>query len=229
MPRVNRITAAGPQRPKQRVQPVQERSRRKIDAILDGTARLLERFGVDAVSTSAIAEEAAIPPATVYHYFENRLAIFAALAKRIMDDVDRGLMDLLQKQLTAPVPNLRLILQALFQAYKQAPGYVQVLSVLRAEPALQEMVHESNQRVADLLAQLLVGCTALPPERTRRIAWIMSESTEIVLQAALMADADEAQALLDEHSVIVECLFAHYSALSEGVSKPMERPMTEMA
>lgn len=225
MPRVTRINADGPQKPQQRVQPVQERSRKKIDAILDATATLLERHGIDAVSTSAIAEQAGIPPATVYHYFENRLAIFAALAKRIIGDVDNGLMLVLQVQLSAPEPDLRLILQGLFEAYRQAPGYVAVLAALRAEPALQELVKESNQRIADVLAAMLLLRTSLSTERARRISWIISECTETVLEAALTADEAEAKALLDELGVIVECLFGHYAGVDPDFmpSAPLSR------
>jgi AcrR family transcriptional regulator len=190
---------------------VQERARRKIDAILDATALLLEKHGIESVSTTAIAEQAGIPPATVYHYFDNRLAVFAALARRIIDEVDTGLTAVLMEELMAPVPNWRAVLEGLFRAYAQAPGYVAVLAALRAEPALQEIVHESNQRIADVLGGMLAARTELPLERSKRIAWIMSECTETVLQAALMADDAEASALLDEMGTIVECLFAHYA------------------
>ncbi len=211
MPRVNRIPADKPQLPQQRVRPVQARSRKKIDAILDATADLLQRYGIDAVTTLAIAEKAGVPPATVYHYFENRLAIFAALARRIIDAVDTNLMPILAEKLAAPVPEIRAILQGLFDAYAQSPGYVPVLTAMRAEPALQELVRESNQRSADFLASVLQRRTRLSPERAARVAWIISESCEIVLEQALISDAQEANALLDEQSTMVEVLFLHYA------------------
>jgi AcrR family transcriptional regulator len=211
MPRVNRIPADIPQLPQQRVRPVQARSRKKIDAILDATADLLQRYGIDAVTTLAIAEKAGVPPATVYHYFENRLAIFAALARRIIDAVDTNLLPILAEKLAAPVPEFRAILQGLFDAYSQAPGYVPVLTAMRAEPALQALVRESNQRSADFLATVLQRRTQLSPERAARVAWIISESCEIVLEQALISNAPEADALLDEQSTMVEVLFLYYA------------------
>lgn len=211
MSRVSRIPAQSTAIPQQRVRPLQARSRQKIDAILDATAALLERYGADALSTTAIAEHAEIPPATVYHYFENRLAIFAALARRTIDQIDLDLMRVLQDQLSTPEPDLRLIIGSLFTAYKQAPGYVSVLVALRAEPALQELVKESNQRIADVIAAMLMQRTELAAERAQRVAWIISASTETVLEAALVADPAEASALLDEMSTIIECLFVHYT------------------
>jgi len=105
---------------------------------------------------------------------------------------------------------------------------VAVLAALRAEPALQELVKESNQRIADVLAAMLLLRSPLSPERARRISWIMSECTETVLEAALIADAQEATALLDELGVIVDCLFEHYAGSDPGFISSATRNM-EMA
>lgn len=210
MPRVKRTTER-PQPPQQRVMPVQARSRLKIDAILDATAALLQQQGVDAVTILAIAARAGMPPATVYHYFENRLAIFAALAKRIMDAVDAELLAVLAEKLEDAAPDFRAILQGLFKAYAQAPGYVPVLSAMRAEPALRELVRESNRRSALFIAALLQQRTRLDADRAQRISWIISESCELVLEEALTSPPGEAQALLDEQAHIVGVLFLHYA------------------
>lgn len=219
MPRVSRIRPEGPQEPRQRVQPVQARSRQKIDAILDATARLLATHGVDAISTSAIAEEAGVPAPTVYHYFENRLAVFAALARRVIDDVDAALIPLIQAQMAQPQPNIRLTLQGLFDAYAKSPEYAAVLSTLRAEPALQEIVKQSNERVAAVIAAMLSSRSGLPAARAKRVGWIVAESCDAVLQRALLAGKSEAKALFEELIVVIECLFAHYSTI--GAAKPV--------
>lgn len=215
MPRVSRINANGPQLPQQRVKPVQERSRKKIDAILDATAQLLERYGIEAVSTSAIAEAAGIPVATVYHYFENRLAVFAALAERTISGVDDQLESMLGTLgESAEPPDWRALLALLYTAYQEAPGYTQVLRALKAEPALQSLVQESNLRIAQVLAGVLLKHTALPEARAQRVAWIMSELCEIALQKALVEGVDEACALQEEMGSMVDCLFAYYVSLT---------------
>ncbi len=211
MPRVTRSKADIPQAPQQRVKPVQERARRKMDSILDATAALLQQHGVEAVTILAIAAEAGVPPATVYHYFENRTAVFAALARRIMAAVDADLLNILAERLVMPEPDMRAILQGLFDAYAQAPGYVAVLTAMRAEPALQALVRESNQRSATFIAALLQQRGTLPPERAARIAWIISESCETVLEEALTSTPENAAALLDEQSYIIDVLFHHYA------------------
>lgn len=198
--------------PRQRVTPVQERSRRRIDAILDATAGLLAAQGAEGVTILAIAEAAGVPPATVYHYFENRLAVFAALARRTMAGVDamltRRLAEFAEQEAFASLA----LLEALHGAYRDAPGYVSVLRTLRAEPALQEVVRESNLRMAEAIAAALVQRTPLPAARARRVGWILSEACEQVVEAALMAEAREARALIAEMAEMVDVLLAHYAA-----------------
>lgn len=213
MPRVPRIRPGAPQEPKQRVQPVQARARKKIDAILDATNTLLERHGVEAVTTTAIAEAAGVPPATVYHYFENRLAIFAALARRTTESVDTALIPLIEAQMATGKPDIRALLEGLFDAYAAQPGYVSVMAALRAEPTLQQVARESNERGAAAIAAMLSKVGKLPPKRAARVAWIVSETCDTVLQAALVAERREARALIDEAVTVVECLFAYYSRI----------------
>lgn len=209
MPR-SALSTAAEKMPKQRVLPVQARSRRKIDSILDATATLLADKGVEAVSMLAIAEQAGIPAATVYHYFENRLAVLAALAGRTMLAVDAELAQHMQASAAVADFSSRDLLQALYRAYREAPGYVSILRALRAEPVFDGLVSESNRRGAEVITALLGVRTALPRARAVRVAWMMSEFCEQILQAALMADNREAEALLDELTEMVDALFQHY-------------------
>ena len=71
-----------------RRRPSQERSRDRVERILDATAALLGDTPVDKITTAAIAEEAGVPIGSVYQYFPNKLAVLAELARRAMEQVD---------------------------------------------------------------------------------------------------------------------------------------------
>ncbi|MFV8161518.1 TetR/AcrR family transcriptional regulator [Mycobacterium sp. 134] len=73
-------------KPLRRRQPVQERSRRRVERIRAAALELLETQGVDAVTTRAIAHRAEVPVATVYQFFPNRDAI---LQEIVADHLDR--------------------------------------------------------------------------------------------------------------------------------------------
>ena len=72
-----------------RRRPRQERSRERVERILDATAALLgDDMPADQITTAAIAEEAGVPIGSVYQYFPNKLAVLAELARRVMEQVD---------------------------------------------------------------------------------------------------------------------------------------------
>jgi AcrR family transcriptional regulator len=62
-----------------RRQPQQRRALETVDVVLQGAVRVLGRDGVDAVTTNRIAEAAGVSIGSLYQYFPDKRAIFAAL------------------------------------------------------------------------------------------------------------------------------------------------------
>ncbi len=62
--------------------PQQARAREKVELILEAAIRLLEKGGVSALTTNAIAETAGVSIGTLYQYFSNKEAILDGLADR---------------------------------------------------------------------------------------------------------------------------------------------------
>lgn len=71
-----------------RRQPSQERSRQRVDDILDAVAEILVDKGFDAVTTRHVAEKAGIPIGSVYQFFPNKFAIFYALTTRYLHEIE---------------------------------------------------------------------------------------------------------------------------------------------
>jgi len=71
-----------------RRQPTQERSRQRVEVILDTVSDILIERGVEAVTTNLIAEKADIPIGSVYQFFPNKFAIFRALLDRFFLQID---------------------------------------------------------------------------------------------------------------------------------------------
>lgn len=53
-----------------------------VDDILEAAARIIERDGLDAVTTNAVATAAGVSVGSLYQYFPNRSAILAELTRR---------------------------------------------------------------------------------------------------------------------------------------------------
>ena len=65
-----------------RKRPHQQRSAATVDAILEAAARILERKGLDALTTNAVAELAGVSIGSLYQYFPGKAAILAELIRR---------------------------------------------------------------------------------------------------------------------------------------------------
>ena len=57
----------------------QERSRKTVNAILDGAAQVLLRDGYAHATTNRIAERAGVSVGSVYQYFDDKVEVFEAL------------------------------------------------------------------------------------------------------------------------------------------------------
>src|SRR3954452_16634060 len=72
--------------PRLRRLPQQDRSRRRLEHVLDTADTLLAREGAGALSMSRVAEEAGVSIGSVYQYFPDKGAVAEALALRYLDE-----------------------------------------------------------------------------------------------------------------------------------------------
>ena len=79
------------ERARARKEPVQERSRRTVDGILDAAAHLFGERGYTATTTNHVAELAGVSIGSLYQYFPNKDALLVALEERHLDEAKRAL------------------------------------------------------------------------------------------------------------------------------------------
>jgi AcrR family transcriptional regulator len=70
-----------------RKRPVQERSRRTVESILDAAARIFGERGYLATTTNDVAAAAGVSIGSLYQYFPNKDALLVALEERHLEDV----------------------------------------------------------------------------------------------------------------------------------------------
>jgi AcrR family transcriptional regulator len=83
--------------------PSQDRSRKRVDAILDGLAELMVERGFEAINTHHVAERANVPVGTLYQFFPNKYALVSALSRRYIERYG----DILQEGLTFDVSDVK--------------------------------------------------------------------------------------------------------------------------
>jgi AcrR family transcriptional regulator len=197
-----------------RRRPSQERSRDRVDRILDATATLLADTPVDKITTAAIAETADVPIGSVYQYFPNKLAVLAELARRVMQKVDATTAGLIAEDFGV-LPWDQAIdraVDATIEGYASQPGYVQLLLSIRPTPAFREITDESNDRVAALLALHPSLQAILPPDRIELITRSAIKAVNALQDWALSIEDDPelAASIIDEMKTLLKAYLSVY-------------------
>lgn len=151
-----------------RRRPRQERSRERVERILDATAALLgDDMPPDQITTAAIAEEAGVPIGSVYQYFPNKLAVLAELARRVMEQVDHKTASLIAEDFGVLRWDQAIdrAIDATMQGYAEQPGYLQLLLSIRPTPEFRSITDESNERMAAVLARHPALRAVIPADR----------------------------------------------------------------
>ena len=196
-----------------RRRPSQERSRDRVERILDATASLLRDMPVDKITTAAIAESAGVPIGSVYQYFPNKLSVLAELARRVMEEVDVKTAGLIAEDFGV-LPWDQAIdraIDATMQGYSEQPGYIQLLLSIRPTPEFGAITDESNERVAAMLAMHPALQELIPPERIQLVTRSAIRAVNSLQDWALsVEDPEEATEIIAEMKTLLKGYLAVY-------------------
>lgn len=105
-----------------RRRPRQRRARETFESVLDAVIRILKREGSGAMTTNRIAEVAGVSIGSVYQYFPDKHAIFAALHERHINQIDRIIQSTLVEHATSSLEKLMsAIIEAMVEAHTTDP------------------------------------------------------------------------------------------------------------
>ena len=196
-----------------RRKPSQERSRDRVERILDATASLLSEMAVDKITTAAIAQKAGVPIGSVYQYFPNKLAVLAQLARRVMAEVDMKTASLIAEDFGV-LPWDQAIdraIDATMQGYSEQPGYAQLLLSIRPTPEFGAITDESNERVAALLALHPALQALIPKERIELVSRSAIRAVNSLQDWALsVGDPERANEIIGEMKTLLKGYLAVY-------------------
>lgn len=90
-----------------RREPVQKRSRERIEQILLAGAEVLAKTGsADALTTTSVSKRSGVPVATIYRYFADRMAIIATLIDRETAEIDIAINEAIDSMETVSLSSL---------------------------------------------------------------------------------------------------------------------------
>jgi AcrR family transcriptional regulator len=171
-----------------RNQPQQPRSRATVSLILDASIRVLDREGLDAMTTSRVAEVAGVSVGTLYQYFAHREAIIAALQERELERASAMLERTLKDGVALDDRQLsRVIVEELLRLYRAAPALHRVLAVdgLRFSPP-ERVVAFDARSVALLKAFLTLAGPRIRATSLEAAAFVIYQSVRATMLSYLL-------------------------------------------
>lgn len=202
-----------------RVVPTQERSRRRLETILDAAATLFADQGFEAVTVDAIAKSAGTPIGSVYQFFADKRAVFAALAERCNQRTEEAFEVLVRTALGEPRPPWPVMLEAVidgfallasgdptFRAMNRNLGH----SDLEAEAIVQQAL---VARATEILA---LYAPATPREVRELVATTIVDAVTFTLVLGELRDRRVARKLLDETKTMLRFYVAGRLGIGAG-------------
>jgi AcrR family transcriptional regulator len=141
-------TGEGPRLPRRRV-PQQQRSRGRVERVLEAADRLVVSGGVEPLNTRMIAKAAGIPVASLYQYFAGKEAILLALAERDLEAMNEQMAADLATLSTLTVRAMaETVVRAMVTVYRRRPSLVMIYVRGRTIPAVRDFCRLRNRQVA---------------------------------------------------------------------------------
>lgn len=156
------IVTARNSRAQSRKMPRQARALATVNAILEATVQVLDREGLDAASTTRIAEVAGVSVGSLYQYFSHRDAILDALQDREFDLAIGLMQEVLadDNQTKTPLETVTAVVRGLARLYAASPGLHRVLAIEGLRVARADRVHAFDMRVLAIIRRFLAASRA---------------------------------------------------------------------
>jgi AcrR family transcriptional regulator len=168
-----------------RRQPVQRRSRERVELILAAAEEIVVEEGVAALSTRTLARRARLPVGSVYTYFDDRDAIMAALMDRHMRAVQERMEEDVQALACFSIRSIvETVVAGVRAGYALRPSFV----VLWHQGALsQEAAASVRARIhllADQLCAFAIEAGLIKPDTDPFAARFSADMLEAVMATA---------------------------------------------
>lgn len=171
-----------------RKQPVQERSRFTVQAILQATTQVLVLRGYEKTTTGAIAELAGVSIGTLYQYFPNKELLLASVINAHFNEVLATVESALLDHVKSPLDVLlRAVIRSSLDAHRLQPELHKVL--IEQVPRVGKFVQalELSEKLSSLLQRHLAGrLGSTSDHRLRMIAFVLETTIEALTHRAVI-------------------------------------------
>lgn len=181
-----------------RRKPVQQRSAKRVEQMLEACAALIDEFGYDGVTTTLIAERAGVAVGSLYQFFPDKRAVVQALTQRNLDHFIAEIGQRLDEvQLEHWWDGADLVFDSYVRMFREVPGFSRIRfgDVVDIRLIADE---GANSVIADGLAGLIAEKFDVPLEQLRLPVAVAIEIADGILDLAFR------RKLFDEDAAIAE-------------------------
>jgi AcrR family transcriptional regulator len=197
--------------------PRQERSRHRVETILDVALELVVEQGAEALAMREIARRAKVQISSIYQYFPSKAHIIRELAKRNLARVRRLLQDEVHGLLAEfhdrpPVgAAVNRLVDAYFAHYRDQPDALAVWAGAQSDHGLRELDLEDTRSTAEFLVTPLQRILRRDDrDAIYPLALLVSEVTGAAARLALALESPLREQLIACHkAMLVATLEAH--------------------
>ena len=198
-------------------QPRQERSRQRVETILEVALALVVEQGAEALAMREVARRAGVQISSIYQYFPSKAHIIRELAQRNLARVRLLLQDEVRRLLeefdgVPPVAEaVERLVDAYFAHYRDQPDALAVWAGAQSDHGLRELDLEDTRSTAEFLVAPLQAILG----RDDRVllyplALLVSEVTAAAARLALALESPLREQLIARHkAMLVATLEAH--------------------
>jgi AcrR family transcriptional regulator len=184
-----------------RRKPGQQRSRERVEHILDVAAEMIARDGIAATSMSGLAKAAKVSLPSIYRYFPNKQAILHTLLERTAAQVRRLMLESVGEVTSTQdaLSAMTVAMRAYWKLYRDDPNFAGLWAAAATVPELVQQDIDDTRRTGALLAQAfqdavspglaahleVLGfmCAHLASSSVRLAAQLEPPDAEVVIQA----------------------------------------------
>jgi AcrR family transcriptional regulator len=193
--------------------PAQERSRVRVQRILDEAAALVVDRGVESLSTRDIAQAAEVPVASLYQYFADKEDVLIALAERDMAEMDEQVAeDVAGLESIAVADFVRTVMAAFVAVYHRRPAFVEIYLRGRTNVAVNRFGRDHNTRIAESLRAFALDRGLADERLTPAVAMLAVEIGDRVFQLAFEHDPKGDPELIEEGVALMTAYLERYAA-----------------
>lgn len=196
-----------------RRQPIQQRSKRRAQEIIDVTAKLLDRVGFDDLTTILITKELGISVGSLYHYFPNKQAILRAMAQNWLNQWDLALIEIREypveeMALEAIVKRLN---QRILKLYSEQKGILPLIQAIYAVPELRDLDELHDRAFVENMSSVFkrIGLEGSRSELFRIASTYLEIAHAIMLEVLTQKNGAAKKTMQDLDSLIVCLLQKH--------------------